>query len=82
MNRQEIIDSMKQNAENLGGKKGDMAIRVILPLIERMDDYWLASHADLDISRLTVLDNGQPSMKRIERMYPELLGGNCTCITK
>lgn len=82
MNRTEIIEGIKRdivsfnsdaNIDNLTSKRAIVARDIILPLIEKMDDEWLLKNWDIDIMAISVLDNGAPSMKRVTRLYPELL---------
>jgi predicted DNA-binding protein len=75
MERQVILDCFKRDIEQLGETKAKMAREIILPLIEKMDDFWLEKHWDLQIGRITILTDGQPDMKRVKRIYPELLKG-------
>jgi len=82
MNRQIIIDSIKRDIasldygetiETLTSKKAIAARDIFLPMIEKMDDEWLMKNWEIDIYRIAILENGEPSMMRVRRLYPELL---------
>ena len=80
-----IIDGLKRDicqfdfpTTEIGKLKSKRAIAardIVLPMVERMSDAWLSRHEDLDIMEITLLEGGQPSMKRVQRYYPELLQG-------
>ena len=84
MNRNEIINSIKRDIatwddasggdiNKLQSKRAIAARDVFLPMIERMDDEWLQKNWDIGIYQIAILENGEPSMKRVNRLYPELL---------
>ena len=82
MKREEIINSIKRDIlsfeytatiETLTNNRAIAARDVFLPMIEKMDDDWLMGNWDIDIYRIAVLENGIPSMRRVNRFYPELL---------
>jgi len=84
MKRQEIIESLKLDiarwddaAEGditkLQSNRAIAARDIFLPMIEKMDDDWLQANRDISIMTISTLANGEPSMRIVKRLYPELL---------